>query len=92
MKSIVQSGKKCYISGITYGLEQHHIFYGTANRKLSDKYGLTVWLTPFWNRDKKNGAHFNKEFDLELKRLAQRIFEQNHTREEFITIFGRNYL
>lgn len=92
MKSIVQLDKRCYKSGTTYGLELHHIFFGTANRKLSDKYGLTVWLTPFWHRDGKNGVHFNKRFDLELKQVGQRIFEQNHTREEFVKIFGRNYL
>ena len=40
--------------------------------------------------------HGNKAADSELsekyKALGQTIFEQNHTREEFIAIFGRNYL
>jgi hypothetical protein len=30
--------------------------------------------------------------DLELKQEFQRKFEQEHSREEFIRIFGKNYL
>lgn len=92
MKSIIQNEKVCYISGSTVGLEEHHIFYGTANRRLSEKYGLKIWLSAYWHRDYVNGIHFNKELDTKVKKIAQARFEETHTREEFIRIFGRNYL
>lgn len=34
----------------------------------------------------------DKGLDLKLKEMAQAKFEETHTREEFIRIFGRNYL
>jgi hypothetical protein len=39
-----------------------------------------------------DGPHQNKEYDLQLKREAQAKFEQDHSREDFIRLFGRNYL
>ena len=42
MKSIIQTKKESFLSGVTYDLEEHHVFYGTANRKISEKYGLKV--------------------------------------------------
>lgn len=39
-----------------------------------------------------HGIHFNKEFDLEVKKIAQLWFELEHGHEAFMTIFGRNYL
>ena len=69
----------------------HHIFFG-SNRKMSDKYKMTVYLCPYHHNMSNEGVHFNRELDLELKRLAQRQFEETHTREEFMEIFHRNYL
>ena len=42
--SIVQSEKECWFCGARARLEEHHIFAGTANRRISEKYGLKVWL------------------------------------------------
>lgn len=39
-----------------------------------------------------NGIHFNKEFDVYVKKECQRKYEETHTREEFIKLIGRNYL
>ena len=39
-----------------------------------------------------DGIHFNKELDLRVKRMAQEVFEQTHTREEFRNIFGKSWL
>jgi hypothetical protein len=46
MKSIIKgdSEDRCYICGRAEWIERHHIFNGTANRKKSEKYGLTVHL------------------------------------------------
>lgn len=43
MKSILQNEKVCWLCGGTGNLDRHHVYGGTA-RKMSEKYGLTVWL------------------------------------------------
>lgn len=96
-KSIMQTEKECYISREIFGercvvgLEEHHIFFGNPGRKLSEKYGLKVWLTYEHHRG-DDGVHMHRRIDLWLKKRAQEKFEETHTREEFIQIFGRNYL
>lgn len=97
-KSIMQTDKEyCYLCGRNasadyYGLDEHHIFFGTANRKLSEKYGLKVYLCH--DRCHLNGVHKNAEIDKKLKAEAQRIAMEHYqwTEEEFIKIFGRNYI
>lgn len=93
MKSIIQDKKQCYVCGIKIGLHDHHIFYGVSRRKLSEKYGLKIWLC-WLHHEGTYGVHgrLGIELNKKLKQLAQRKFELNHTREEFIIIFGRNYL
>jgi hypothetical protein len=83
--------KECYITKATEGLHKHHIF-GGANRKLSEQYGLYVYLVPRLHNMSDDGVHFNREFDLQLKREGQMKFEETHSREDFLKIFGKNYL
>jgi len=84
--------KKCYVTGATTGLHKHHIF-GGANRKLSEQYGLYMYLIPEYHNMSNAGVHFNREFDLRLKREAQVKFEQQYgNREKFIEVFGKSYL
>lgn len=91
-KSIMQSEKVCYLSGRTDWLEKHHLYQG-ANRKLSEKYGLWVYLNHYWHNEPPNGVHFNKENMKYLHKKGQEAFEKVHgTREDFMRIFGRNYL
>lgn len=92
-KSILQNRKESFLSGATYNLEEHHIFFGTANRKISEKYGLKVWLTTEEHRG-TYGVHgkYGKLLDKQLKKVAQKKFEETHTREEFIKLIGKNYL
>ena len=45
MKSILQNKKESYVSEQTYGLEEHHIYFGSGKRKISEKNGFKVWLT-----------------------------------------------
>lgn len=93
MKSIIQKHKNhCFICQRQTELEEHHIFFG-SNRKLSEQYGLKVPLCYEHHRG-TNGVHGKngKQLNEKLKRIAQTRFEENHTREEFIKIFGKNYL
>ena len=91
MKSIIQSEKRCFVSGDCRYLHEHHIF-GGARRKLSERYGLKVWLRADWHNMADYGVHFDHALDLQLKQTGQRAFERDHSREEFIRIFGQNYL
>lgn len=67
---------------------RHEVFFGTANRRLSKEWGLWVELTPATHAK----VHESAAADLWLKRLAQKAFEDKHSREMFIEIFGANYL
>ena len=93
-KSIIQDTKECFITGSTRNLHEHHIFGGRGLRKLSEKYGLKVYLIAELHNMSNKGVHFDKEFDLRLKRMAQKkaMAHYGWTTEDFIRIFSRNYL
>ena len=82
----------CLICGSNQGLERHHVFYGRGLRQLSEKHGMVAPLCHRCHRDSHAGVHFNKPLDLMLKRLFQEKFEEIHTRQEFVAIFGRSWL
>ena len=91
-RSIVQPGTKaCYITGSTTGLDQHHCLRGQF-RKKADELGLWVWL----RHDVHMRMHERKppfeDLEDELKLTAQRAFESERTREEWMAIFGRSWL
>lgn len=90
MKSIIQQTKVCWVCG-NPNVEEHHIFYGSANRKKSDRLGLTCYLC-HEHHTGNTGVHFNKTLDLLLKKYAQQKFEEMYSHEEFMKIFKRNYL
>ena len=90
-KSILQQKKECFITHRKYGLHKHHI-YGGPNRRISEENGFYIYLVPRLHNMSDDGIHFNKGFDLYVKRLCQEKFEQTHTREEFMNLIGRNYL
>lgn len=91
MKSIIQEQKECYVCKTKYVLHEHHIFYGTANRKLSEKYGLKVWLCGRHHNLSNEGVHFNHDLDFSIKRMAQKKFEETYQDLDFVKIFGRSY-
>jgi hypothetical protein len=97
-KSIMQTEKECYICrelyGVqnTYTLEEHHCTHGTANRQMAEKYGLKVHLCWCHHRSSQ-GVHHNRQLDLFLIQTAQSCFEEQvGSREEFMRIFGKNWL
>lgn len=92
MKSIIQKQQECLVCRTIHNLHSHHIFYGSSNRKNSEKHGLKVWLCARHHNMSNAGVHFNKELDLRIKRMAQEKFEETHTREKFRTIFGKSWL
>ena len=94
--------KTCFLCGRTAYTERHHIFSGTANRKLSEEDGLVVDLCPDCHNRPPNGVHFNKDNMHRLHVHGQRIWEMGkivndgmtdeQAREAFIKRYGRNYL
>lgn len=90
MNSIVQdmTEERCFLCGRTTNLDLHHIMHGVANRRWATKLGLTCWLC----RPCHNNAHCDIVVNKRLQRAAQRAFERNHTRTEWMEIFGKNYL
>ena len=92
-KSIMQDQKECLICGRIDQLHRHHVFYGTANRKQSEKYGCWVWLCYYHHNDGGPASvHGNDKMNRQLKQRTQAKFEETHTREEFMRIFGRSWL
>lgn len=94
MKSIIQDEKKCFVTGYDGpGLHKHHCMNG-PNRRLAEEDGLYVWLR--WDHHIENSPrktpHNDHKTDLFYKRLAQRKFEESHTREEWMQRYARNYL
>lgn len=89
--SILRNEKECYVCGGMRDLEQHHILSGTANRKLSEKYGCWVWLCHDHHTGPR-GAQYDKALNLRLKQEAQQAFEALHGHEQWMQIFRKNYL
>ena len=91
----MQDTKECWQTQRTDNLALHHIYPGTARRKISDENGFWVWLTAEWhNGDSRISVHHhpNEGLDMQLKQECQRVYEQTHSREEFIALIGRSYL
>lgn len=94
--------KTCFLCGRTAYTERHHIFSGTANRKLSEEDGLVVDLCHSCHNEPPNGVHFNKDNMHRLHVHGQRIWEMGkivnegltdeQAREAFIKRYGKNYL
>ena len=71
------------------GLELHHVFHGTANRKLADEWGCWVWLKSSIHKELHEK---DKSLDRSLQQECQKAFEKRYSREKFMEVFGRNYL
>jgi len=87
-KSIMQDEKKCFITGSETQLDRHHVYAG-SRRKASERYGCWVWL----RHDIHMELHDrNKALDKMLRRTCQEQFEAVYSHEEFMEVFGKNYL
>ena len=98
MKSIMHSEKGiCYMCEKLYGndanchTEEHHVIFGTANRKLAEKYGLKVYLCLGHHRTSSEAVHVNHDMARMLQEDAQEAFENHYPDLSFREIFGRNF-
>lgn len=97
-RSVIHSKSEgCFVCMQQYGkfragyLEEHHIF-GGANRKWSEMFGLKLYLCMEHHNASKESAHADKDLRNYLHVLGQKAFERDHTREEFRSIFGQDYI
>lgn len=93
-KSIVVNPEdmKCAICGKQRALQWHHIIHGVANRKLSDRYGLTCWLCmDCHEKIHSSPEEIWRDFDNQLKVAAQRKFEDQYGHEAWMQTFNKNY-
>lgn len=89
---VVDDTEHCVVCGSPY-IHIHHVFFGTANRKISDKFGYVIPLCQMHHTAQTHGIHFNKDLDIQWKRICQQHFESNTgNREAFIALFGRSYM
>lgn len=84
---IYQDLTKCCVCGLNQGIEINEVFEG-SNRNNSMKYGM---CNPMCDKHHKE-FHNDREVSLYYKKMFQKKFEETHTREEFISIFKKNYL
>lgn len=100
MKSIMQEKQEhtCYLCMMLHSdfsrkqTQEHHVIFGTANRKLSEKYGLKVYLCHGHHEEGKEAVHKNAENALLVKKEAQKAFEKRWPNLDFRKIFGKNFL
>lgn len=101
MKSILHNKKDrtCYLCMMLHGddsrkdnLHEHHVIHGWANRRLSEKYGLKVYLCIYHHEIGKEAVHQNAEINQMLREQAQRAFEDQWPEEDFTKVFGKNYI
>lgn len=93
-KSIVINPEimKCAVCGKSINLQWHHIIHGTANRRLSDQYGLTCWLCADCHDYLHSSPNKHwRDIDNQLKVAAQRRFEDQYSHDEWMQIFNKNY-
>lgn len=101
MKSILHDKKDrtCFLCILLRGdssrkdnLHEHHVFFGWANRKLSEKYGLKVYLCIEHHEIGTEAVHQNSEISKMIQVYAQRAFMKKWPEKDFKEIFGRNYI
>ena len=75
------------------GSHRHEVF-GAYNRQKSIEDGLVIFLTPEMHNMSSEGIHYNKEFDLYAKKIAQRAWMDYYGKDklDFLERYGRNYL
>lgn len=85
---------RCAICGKEHGLHRHHVFFGTANRQLSEEDGMVVYLCPDCHEHGARAVHRNHETDVALKQAAERIWMADRDADEdaFRERYGRSWL
>ncbi len=73
-------------------LQEHHVIPGTANRRLSEQYGLKVYLCIEHHMVGPYAVHNNIRLRRLLQANAQIAFERKYSHEKWMKVFGRNFI
>ena len=95
-KSVVTDNLiECIVCKSQYQIEYHHCFFGSAKRRLSDKYKIIVPLCYLHHRG-TNGIHGKngKVLDTKIKQMAQKKAMEYYdwTIDDFRKVFGKSWL
>jgi predicted RNase H-like nuclease (RuvC/YqgF family) len=86
--SILQDkNNKCFLCGKYIKTDTHEIF-GGSNRKKSMEHGLIVYLC----RECHKKADTDEKIKKDLHNIGKAKFIKEHSKEEFLKEFGKNYL
>lgn len=72
-------------------IEEHHIFGGPF-RKFSEHYGIKVHLCTYHHTSGSEAVHNNRTWDLRLKQIGQKAFEERYSHGMWMQVFRRDYL
>lgn len=103
MKSIMHDKSKhfCFLCAILHDdysekmhLQEHHCIHGTASRKLSEQYGLKIYLCDKHHTYDQGpeAVHRNADIDLIVKKAAEYAFMLNYPEMDFKSVFGKHFL
>lgn len=102
MKSIMHDKRDgtCYLCMLLHSddsrkpTQEHHVVFGTSNRRLSERYGLKVYLCVLHHLHDggPEAVHRNADIRKMLAECAQRAFERKYPNLSFRAIFGMNYI
>lgn len=94
-KSIMSTEKnRCFLCGRTGQMEKHHVFEGSGRRRLSEKYGLWVYLCHGCHNEPPDGVHHNAVKDRLLKAMVQirAMHVYQWTVDRFRELFRKSYI
>lgn len=72
--------------------QEHHVIFGSGQRADSEEEGLKVYLCLKHHGTGPEGVHGSRAAREKLCRIFQQIWEQTHTRGEWMERFKKNYL
>ena len=92
-KSIIQAedDRTCFLCGRVTGVERHHVMAGMADKKISEKYGLWVWLCRNCHTG-RDGVQYNAKKALQLIKDAEMAFIRIYGKPLWMMRFRKNYL
>jgi len=91
----------CLICNSTQNIHIHHCIEGTAGRRKSEDYGLTIPLCAKHHNMSNNSVHLNSEMNVMSHIIGQLAFERemsfrgyakDECRARFRTEFGKSYI
>lgn len=92
-KSIINpKSERCFLCGWKTPLEAHHIFHGTARRRLADEDGMIVYICRECHREVHEAE--DREHDESLKAMGEMVWCRYYgkTIDDFIKRYGKNYI